>query len=165
VEDQASTGATHFALRLTCVIEGDRVISATADRSPASPTQFTISRQVDARDRYARHVIAAGSEFNVTSEEIVSRDDSLDALSEAYARRTANESGEVAGTVVIPRFTQAYRIGDRICSIQGRDLSLRTNAGAPTEETEVYPVVVGLRWDFDGHQRTVLQLSDQRGLS
>jgi hypothetical protein len=164
VENQAVSSATHFALRLTCVIEGDRVLTARADRSPSSPTLFTITRQVDARDRYAKLVIAAGSEFNPTSGEIVVRDDSLDALAEAIARRSANESGEVTGAVVIPRFTQAYRIGDRICSIQGRDLSLRTNAGAPTEEAEVYPAVVGLRWDFDGKQQTVLQLSDQRGL-
>ena len=36
--------------------------------------------------------------------------------------------------MTIPRFTAAYRIGDKIRSIQGRDLSLRTNAGAPTAE-------------------------------
>jgi hypothetical protein len=61
-------------------------------------------------------------------------------------------------------FTDAYQIGDRIRSILGRNLSLRTNAGAPTEEGEVYPAVVGLTWDFDGKQHTILRLSDQRGL-
>ena len=65
------------------------------------------------------------------SEPVVVRDDSHDALAEADARRLAGEAGEVAGVVTIPRFTQAYRIGDRIRSIQGRDLSLRTNAGRP----------------------------------
>ena len=108
--------------------------------------------------------MAAGSEFDPNSDEIVVRDDSLDALAEACARRTASEAGEVAGVVTIPRFTQTYRIGDRICSIQGRYLSLKTNAGAPSEEGDVYPAVVGLTWDFDGRQQTILQLSDQRGL-
>ena len=163
VEDQANTGAKRFTLRLTCVVEGDRVLSATAERRPSSPTSYSITRRVDARDRYALHVVAAGSEFNSGSRPMVARDDSLDALAEASARRTASEAGEVAGVVTIPRFTQAYRIGDRICSIQGRDLSLRTNAGAPTEEGEVFPAVVGLSWDFDGNQQTTLQLSDQRG--
>jgi hypothetical protein len=163
VENQANTGATHFALRLTCVIEGDHVIAATADRRDSSPTSYTILRHVDARDRYARHVVAAKSEFNSSSDEIVVRDDTDDALAEAISRRTTSEAGEVAGAVVIPRFTQAYQIGDRICSIQGRDLSLQTNAGAPTEEGPVYPAVVGLTWDFDGKQQTLLQLSDQRG--
>ena len=164
VEDQADSGAKHFSLRFTCVIEGDHVLTATADRRPSSPTSYTITRRVDARDRYARYVVAASSEFNPSSEEIVVRDDGADALAEANSRRTTSESGEVAGAVVIPRFTQAYRIGDRITSIQGRDLSLKTNAGAPTEEGDVFPAVVGLTWDFDGKQQTFLQLSDQRGL-
>lgn len=163
VEDQANSGAKHFTLRLTCVIEGDHVIAATADRRPSSPTSYTILRHVNARDRYAKHVVAANSEFNPDSDEIVVRDDTTDVLAEAISRRTTSEAGEVAGAVVIPRFTQAYRIGDRISSIQGRNLSLRTNAGAPTEEGEVYPAVVGLTWDFDGQQQTLLQLSDQRG--
>ena len=163
VEDQTTQGSKNFALRLTCVIEGDHVLAATADRRPSSPTNYTILRHVDARDRYSRNVVAANSEFNNTSNQVVVRDDSIDALAEAITRRTTTEAGEVAGSVVIPRFTQAYRIGDRICTIQGRDLSLRTNAGAPTEEGEVYPAVVGLTWDFDGKQQTILQLSDQRG--
>ena len=162
VEDQAKSGAKPFTLRLTCVVEGDHVLSATADRRPSSPTSYAITRHVDARDRYARQVIAATSEFNSTSAAVVVRDDTANALAEANARRNAGEAGEVAGFVVIPRFTQAYRIGDRIRSIQGRGLSLQTNAGAPTEEGEVFPAVVGLSWDFEGDQRTVLQLSDQR---
>ena len=47
----------------------------------------------------------------------------------------------------------------------GVTLSLRTNAGAPNEEGEVYPAVVGLTWDFDGKQQTILHLSDERGVS
>jgi len=165
VEDQANVDAKHFTLRLTCVIEGDRVLSATADRRDSSPTAYPITRRVDARDRYARHVVAARSEFNPGTDPVVARDDSADAMAEAVARRAASEAGEVAGAVTISRFTRAYRIGDRIRSIQGRDLSLRTNAGAPTEEGEVFPAVVGLSWDFDGNQQTTLQLSDQRGQS
>jgi len=163
VEDQAISSSRHFTLRLTCVIEGDRVLDATAERRPSSPTGYSITRRVDARDRYAKHVVAAGSEFNASSKPVVIRDDGTDAIAEATARRTAGESGEVAGSVTIPRFTQAYRIGDRVCSIRGRDLSLRTNAGAPTEEGEVYPAVVGLTWVLEGRQQTILQLSDQRG--
>jgi hypothetical protein len=163
---EAQTGAIgkKFALRLTCVIEGDQIIPATADRRPSSPTTYQVLRRVDARDRYFKHVIAPNSEFNATDSFVTSRDDTQDALAEADARRLAGESGEVRGTVTIPRFTNAYQIGDRIRSILGRNLSLRTNAGAPTEEGEVYPAVVGLTWDFDGKQHTILRLSDQRGL-
>ena len=165
VEDQANGTSKPFILRLTCVVEGDHVLSATADRRPSSPTGYSIMRRVDARDRYAKRVIAANSEFNPSPAAKVVRDDTANAQAEADARRNATEAGEVAGFVVIPRFTQAYRIGDRIRSIRGRDLSLQTNAGAPTEEGEVYPAVVGLTWDFEGDQRTVLQLSDQRSRS
>ena len=162
VEDQANSDAKHFSLRLTCVVEGDRALAATAGRRPSSPTNYAITRRVDARDRYSKQVIAPNSEFNSSSQPQVVRDDSDDALAEANARRNAGEAGEVGGHVVIPRFTQAYRIGDRIRSIQGRTLSLQTNAGAPTEEGEVFPAVVGLTWDFEAEQRTILHLSDQR---
>jgi len=163
VEDQARPGGRRFAVRLTCVIEGDRVLSATADRRPSSPTAFRVARRVDARDRYFKHLIAPNSEFNPTAAFVTDRDDTQDAQAEANARRLAGESGEVTGSITIPRFTDAYRVGDRIRAIQGRGLSLRTNAGAPTEEGEVYPAVVGLTWDFDGRQQTILHLSDERG--
>ena len=163
---EAQTGAVgpKFALRLTCVIEGDQTIAATADRRPSSPTTYQVLRRVDARDRYFKHLIAPHSEFNTTGSFVTARDDTPDARAEADARRLASESGEVHGSVTIPRFTDAYRVGDRVRSIQGRNLSLRTNAGAPAEEGEVYPAVVGLTWDFDGKQHTILHLSDQRGL-
>lgn len=163
VEDQANTSATHFFLRLTCVIEGDLGLNAVAAQRPSSSTSFAIMRRVDARDRYFKQVVAAKSEFNTTSQAITIRDDTDDALSEAAARRLAGESGEVAGSVTVPRFTTAYRIGDKIQAIVGRNLSLRTNAGAPLEEGQVFPSVVALSWDFNGKQQTELQLSDHRG--
>ena len=163
VEAQAVPGGGRFTLRLTCVIEGDRCLTATADRRPSSPTAYRVLRRVDARDRYARHVVAAGSEFNAGTAPVIARDDAADAQAEANARRLAGEAGEVLGRVTIPWFTPAYAVGDRIRSIQGRGLSLRTNAGAPADEGEVFPAVVGLTWEFDGGQRTILHLSDERG--
>ena len=163
VEDQANSSATHFALRLTCVIEADETVSATAARRPVSPTAYTIERRVDARDRYVKQVKAGTSEFNTTAVPIVVRDDTTDAQADADARRLAAETGNVSGVVTIPRFTSAYSIGDKIQSIQGRGLSLQTNAGAPSIEAPVFPCVVGLTWEFAGGQNTILQLSDHRG--
>jgi hypothetical protein len=108
-------------------------------------------------------VIAPRSEFNTGTSAVVVRDDTPDAQADADARRLAGEAGEVAGSVTIPRFTNSYAIGDKVRSIRGRDLSLRTNAGAPSTESEVFPAVVGLSWNFEGRQHTVLHLSDQRG--
>ncbi len=164
VEDQANTFAAHFALRLTCVIEGDYGLDALAEQRPSSTSAFTITRRINARDRYFSETIAPNSEFNNASEPIVTRNDAQDALAEAEAYRLAREAGEVAGSAVVPRLTLAYRIGDRIQSIQGRGLSLRTNAGAPSEEGQVFPAVVGLTWGFEHQQHTTLLLSDQRAL-
>lgn len=163
VEDQANSTASHFVLRLTCTIEGDRGVTAIAGQRPSSATSFAITRRIDAGNRYFKRIITAPSEFNSTGQSIVVRDDTEEAVAEAAARRLAGEVGEVAGSVTITRFTDAYRIGDKIRSIQGRDLSLRTNAGAPVDEGDVFPSVVSLTWDFDSRQYTTLQLSDHRG--
>jgi hypothetical protein len=163
IEDQANAGAPHFFLRLTCVIDGDHCLKATAGQRPSSATSFAITRRVDGSDRYFRQVVAAHSEFNTTGEPVVVRDDTDEASAEAAARRLAGEAGEGVGSATIPRFSEAYRIGDKVRSIQGRNLSLRTNAGAPTEEGEVFPAVVAVAWDFESRQHTTLQLSDHRG--
>jgi hypothetical protein len=163
VEDQAAAAGRHFFLRLTCVVEGDRALKATAGQRPSSSTSFAITRVIDAGDRYARRVVAATSEFNATAEPVVARDDGDEAQAEADARRMAGEAGEVAGSATIPRFTSAYQIGDKVRSIRGRNLSLRTNAGAPAEEGEVFPSVVAVGWEFESRQLTTLQLSDHRG--
>lgn len=163
VEDQALPGGRRFSLRLTCVIEADRGVEAVAGRRGSSPTQYEVLRRVDARDRYMRNIIAPTSEFNTTNQPVVTRDDSPDAMAEAQAIRLANEAGEVAGRAIIPRFTMAYGVGDKVRAIRGRDLSFRTNAGSPEDEAAVFPTIVGLSWTFDDAQRTVLQLSDQRG--
>ena len=163
IEDQANTTATHFTLRLTCVIEADNTVKATADQRPSSSTSFGVTRRVNGTNRYAKHVISANSEFNITNNVVLVRDDTAEALAEAEARRLAGEAGEVAGSVTVPRITTAYRIGDRIRAIRGRDLSLRTNAGAPVDEGEVFPAVVGLSWEFESKQQTTLLLSDHRG--
>ncbi len=165
VEDQALAGGRRFALRLTCVVESDRGIEAVAGRRASSPTTFEVIRRIDARDRYARHIIAPRSEFNPGNRPKIARDDADDAFAEAAAIRLASEAGAVAGRATIPRFTMAYRVGDKVRAIRGRGLSLRTNAGAPEEEGDVFPTIVGRTWTFDDAQRTWLQLSDQRGRS
>lgn len=163
VEALSKVGATQFTLRLTCVIEGDHGIPTLADRRGSSPTVFTRQGRIDARSRYLKSVKSAKSEFNMSSSIVVIRDDESDARTEVRTRQITTECGIVSGTVVVPYFTLAYEIGDRIRSIQGRNLSLRTNAGAPSIESEVYPTVIGRIWDFNGRQSTVLQLSDLKG--
>lgn len=152
-----------FWLRLTTVIEGDHCLDAVAEDRPASPYPFTVSRRIDAKDHFKKEVIAKCSAFNTSGDEIVSRDDSDEALAYARQYRSAHEFPPLAGNAHIPWFTRSYSVGDRIDEITGRDVDLQTNAGAEQGEGAYYPFVVAVTWDFRGNQQsTTLQLSDRR---
>ena len=65
--------------------------------------------------------------------------------------------------MTIPSLISTFRVGDRIARINGRDISFQTNVGTGQGESPVYPVVVGLTWDFSGQrQATILELADRR---
>ena len=154
-----AAGSTPFVLRLTAVIEADRRVKATASRRDASPIPWPIAREVDAEERYQKLVLAARSEFNNTASPVSKRDDTATCLAEASAIRAACEAGVLEGQFAVPYFTRYYKVGDRLASIEGRDLGLRTD-GSTTDSEAIYPVVVGVRWDLDGGQSTTLELSD-----
>lgn len=160
VEWQQPGNARNFLLRLTCVIESDQVVKATATRTVSSPLAYDIERVVDARERYQKNIIDLSSIFNSTLLPIVDRDDTDAALAEATSYRQSSEAGILQGTAVIPYLTTYYQIGDRISSVAGRGLGFRTD-GAASTGTPVYPVVEGIRWDFIDGQRTTLFLSDE----
>ena len=141
------------------MIEADEGLVVEPGPSGASPITRPIPREVDARDRYAYHAVHAPSEFVSGTVDTPVRDDTGAAEAEAIALRTTSEAGVFEGHVLIPRFTTYYQVGDRISSIQGRDLGLRTDNGGSTW-APVYPVVVSRRWDLDGKQTTTLTLSD-----
>lgn len=154
---------TDFVLRLTCVIEGDRRVRGVADRRDRSPLSTTIARHIDAKDRFFRDALAAKSCYNTGSTPAVVRDDEDKATAEAEARRASSELGLLDGGITIPYITTQYRIGDRIRSVAGRNLGLRTDASeAEGEEVDpaTYPVVTGVSWATAYPQSTTLQLSD-----
>lgn len=160
VEALSGTWGDEFFLRLTCVIEGDRVVKGYANRVSTSATPSdTVTRIVDARDRYEGNFLAAWSEFNEDDVELIDRDDTDNATAEAEARCLATESGVMQGTFTIPYITTYYQIGDRITGIVGRGLSMRTDGNA-TNEVPAYPTVNGLRWNFAGEQTTTIEISD-----
>lgn len=151
-----------FHLRLTCVIEGDRRLRAVADRRDRSPVPDTITRHIDARDRFFLDTVAAKSHYNTGTDPIVSRDDTDKATAEAEARRVASETGVLDGAITIPYLTTQYRIGDRIRSIAGRNLGFRTDEGGEEDESNpvTYPVVTGISWSCAAPQSTTIQISD-----
>jgi hypothetical protein len=150
-------------LRLTTVIEDDLMLPAVTGSRPASPTVFTMRRRIDARDHFALETVAAGSLYNPGSQPITIRDDTARALAHARQLRAAHEFPPLAGSVTIPSLISTFRVGDRIAKINGRDISFQTNVGTGQGESPVFPVVVGLTWDFSGQrQATILELADRR---
>ena len=162
VESQSSAGGTRFYLMLTCCIDADNDGDVVAKKRSASPTQFTIERRVDARDRFRKWVISPYSYFNSGVDPVNAEDDTADAQAHADAVRRAEESGVFAGSVTIPRLSTAYEIGDKIKGIVGRNINLQCNAANESGESPIYPAVVGVTWHLDGRQETILDLSDER---
>lgn len=151
-----------FFVRLTCVIEADQALIASAARQDTSPLEAVIERQVDARDRYAKQTILAKSELNNDSgaTDSVVRDDTDKATAEAKVSRTATEAGLMEGNAVIPHFTTCYETGDRISEIRGRSLGLRTDTGG-SGFAPVLPLVVARRLENGGDgQYVILSISD-----
>lgn len=160
VERHSVGGDKDFFLRLTCVVEADHVLNVVAERRDNCPLAETITRIIDARDRYGNLTVLAHSEHNNTAADVVKRDDRDDAKAEAEAVRFATDSGVLSGNITIPRFTAYYDIGDRIDQIEGRAVGLRTNTGGSADDAPYLPVVVARRWDFEPKQKTTLEVSD-----
>jgi len=151
-------------LSVTCVIEGDQRATVFLPRRSASITRFQITAQVDAKDRYETELISKWSDESNSigvAPDTFGRDDTHDAVDEAYARQAAMESAHLAGTLTIPRLSLAYSIGDRIPKIRGRNVNLQTNAGGAGGDPPTYAEVIGLDWHLV-KQATVLSLSDAR---
>lgn len=162
-----------FALRLTCVIEGDQACRATAAKRDGAMLPRTLSRRVDAGDRYQWWTVAAKSEFNPDDDPIEARDDRDDAQAVAISLRDSTDAGVRDGPITIPYFTMYYRVMDRIMDLNGRDLSLRTNTvkvpdgddNKEVDATPIYPWIEAIRWDLGPNdQKTTILLSDGNAL-
>jgi hypothetical protein len=163
VEEQANEGAKHFHLRLTCVIEADQDLDATAERRTSSPVPFEVWSAQDYRDLYRRDYIHASSEYNETEDTYNVRDDTGFAQAQARAIRREQETPPVQATAEIPWLSLAYELGDRIAGIDGRGIDLSGSSGAEAGETPAYPMVTAVEWDFTNGQRTRLELGDPGG--
>jgi hypothetical protein len=156
-----------FFLRLTTVIEGDFGIGAFAARRGASPLGQTIQRRVDASDHFYLDTIHASSDFNTSTQspkqDYTVQDDTQRAVDHAVQLRSAHEFPPLTAALTIPFLSRRLHVGDRVKSINGRDVSLLVNAGAEQGEPASYPYVVAVTWDFQGEkQSTTIQLSDRR---
>jgi hypothetical protein len=163
----ADNGAKLFTLRLVCVVPGDNGADALARRRAASPSTFAVRRVDELRDRFFVdyvHETSPYTEENDFGESLTTavRDDTTDAVAHAEARRRAHELYSIGGPARVFGLTTAYSIGDRVTSVEGRGISLKQNAAAEQGEGDVYPCVVGITYEFEPEQATVLELSDRR---
>ena len=163
VSTQAKAGETRFTLMLLTVIEGDDMVDAVAERRLGSPSRWPVRRYIESDRKYRYDVIHGPSMYNNTANDIIARDDRVAAKAEAVARRAMKEMPSFAGSITIPRITRSYTIGHRISKVIGQDLSLRMNAAANSGESSRFPLVIGLEYQFDPRQKTVLILGDSRG--
>ena len=159
VEVMANTGTTKFHLRLTTTIEGDTCFRVKALKRSASPITRTILRKIDARDRYRKDIRCANSAQNTTGADIISRDDTEIAQTEADSVRYTTEMGVLQGRFVIDHITNYYKINDRLSKIAGRETGLRTDSGE-TGENPVTPTIRHVHWVFSPEQTTHLNASD-----
>lgn len=153
--------------RLTCKVIGDTDLEIGADwRVASSITGWPIQRIHDERDRYKKQVISRYSVLTtfarLAKEDYAPVDDTKEAQGYAEALRRAGEAGKFAGSATLHGIRLTYAVGDKIRSISGRSIPLRMNLGETEGESAVYPAVVSVRWECDGEQRTILQLTDRR---
>lgn len=157
-----------FTLRLTCVIESDQCIQAVAEKRATTPYPFTITRRIDAKDHFVRNTIHPSSAFYASQGgqdemPLITKDDTLAALTHVEQMRAAHEFPPLAAAVHIPWFSQAYSVSDRVNIMAGREVSFQVNAGSEQGEAPSYPFVSAITWDFRGDsQKTILMLSDRR---
>jgi len=156
-----------FYLRLTTVVDDDLTLDTKVDKRIASPTKFERRRRVDGSDVYRMERIHKSSPNYVPSADDggfqVVRDDTQLGIDHANMLRAAHETPPLAGSVTLPFLTDAYRVGDRVRAIKGREISLQANVAEGQGEAPFYPTVVAIGRSFAGdRQSTTLQLSDRR---
>ena len=186
-------GKPLFVLRLTTVIEGNAGVGqadATYQEPPDyAPNAFKVERFDETRDRFVVEVVHRSSDhFEIPDADEerppfgenfnAIRDDREKLAAHLKSRQSPYLALPAIGTASIPLLTHAYRLGDRIRAVEGRDISLRGDNAAdeipepptdpeappepPPKETRSYPVVSGIAWNYGSEQSTTLYLSNAR---
>jgi hypothetical protein len=153
----ATKAKPYVYLVLTCVIEGDRRMPASA--SPwNSQARYTVRRRDDARETFWTEVITPWS-INLRAkgaaerQSILGRDDLDKARALAVSRRTDHETPAVSGSVSIGRLEFGYILGDRIRGIEGRWIDFAAGSQSPQ-----FPTVTTIDRSYKGGFTTTLTL-------
>lgn len=154
-------------LRLDTVIEADVKGFDDLPSRKASALKWDRFRYIDGKGAFRRKFIHESSpNFTGSKDDGKAATPDADSAKDGYTWmgqiQAAGEDPSIAGPITIPWHTRAYRIGDRISAIDGRDLSLQVNQGTENGEAPAYPFVVGVSWSFGDKEETTLDLSDHR---
>lgn len=153
---------------LVCNVEADSGEKVEVSGKSGSPLKAEIVRRYDTRHRFKKTVRSRFSYMRFLAEDVfednddVIDDDTEDARAMAYATMRAHQFATFAGSATIPRLTVAYRVGDSIDQVEGRDIDLTSNAGGDDGGSPIWPTVCGVEWSFEDGHRTTLHLSDRR---
>lgn len=145
--------------RYTVCIYADKATAGIAGPLSNAALKRKITRFEDARDRYRRQVRYRFSKYSAsTAADVVFRDDTDAATSEAKALQLATSGGVLSGDITIPYFTNSFKEGMRLRQVNGRDVSFRTDDGNE-EDPPILPSICSVTIDAIG-QSVHLNVSD-----
>lgn len=147
-------------VRVTATVEEDQRLEYTAAKADDSASGFTIRRVLDLGQRFVKQTRHAGSTFEVNfPSNDPSRDDSAELGKYMDQVNSKTDAAVLSCSLILDGIVTAYRIGDLITKIAGRNISLRTNT-TDVDEPQ-YPQVVGITYLPD-QPSTELVLDDFR---
>lgn len=152
-----SAGTPEKALvRITATVVGDQRLSGIATRQAKSPNGQDVTLVLDLHDRFQFSKVDSTSIFS--GRPSTARDDTTVIQAYAESVRDIEDAMKIHCSITLEGVSHPeYQIGDRIESIDGRNLTLNgydETAGANTRN----PQIVGIAYHLAGGQRMELML-------
>lgn len=124
-------------IRITCTIEGDKKISATATRSSESINLRTRKITVDAQDRFVDYQIQSGGTYASILAGIPSSDarqDTTEISDLAEKIRQQEDMAAIRGEFEIVGLSSIYSVGKLVSAVAGRNVDFNRRADTATEQ-------------------------------
>lgn len=147
-------------LRITCTIEGDNRLTATAERSSDSINLRTNTVTIVAEDRFVDYQIQFGGttydSILAGSPSSETRDDTAEITAFAEKVRAQEDMAAVRADMTIVGLSSIYSVGKLLSSIAGRNIDLYRRADTAVDQK--YPQIVSVVYDY---QKQVTRLTIQ----
>ena len=156
---------TVSGVKVCAILHADQCAEGEAARADDAASRYTYERYIEnpAYRRVYRHTT---SEYYTSAEGTTLRDDEAKADAAAEIQRNALQHLKLSSTFVLPWIDYSFTLGQHVrgigepesSDVAGRDMSFQVNR---SQDAPIYPVIVGIRMDFE-HQQTAIMLSDMR---